>query len=129
MENYAQLDNNKVICISILSSKVTKINMIELEEYNPNLLGSMYENGVFVGYETKLVYENGKVTANVWDWLTESILSNFSDTIIFDCEGEQIEVQAIDGVATIDIQVEVGTETIVKTANQNFRNGEVVVYG
>lgn len=78
-------------------------------------------------YHTRLSHENGKVIAEVYDWQGNPS-DDYDGTIIFEFEGQTIDVQAIDGKATIDFDVEEAGEYTVRTVNQYMRNGEVTFY-
>lgn len=77
-------------------------------------------------YHTRLSYDSEykKVVAEVWNYLNERI-EDFGEDIIFEYEGNQITVQAVNGVASIDFMADAGLECTVKTVNEKFRNGEV----
>lgn len=79
-------------------------------------------------YHTVLSYDetNQKVKAEVYDY-QNNFVEDFNDTIIFEFEGEQVEVQAVNGIAEIDFIIEVPETYTIKTANQNLRNGEVTI--
>ncbi|MEC1716590.1 hypothetical protein [Schinkia azotoformans] len=74
-------------------------------------------------YHTKLRYENSKVKAEVFDYL-DNFIEDFNNDVIFEYEGNQITVQAINGIAEIDFIADEGLECTVKTVNEKFRNGE-----
>lgn len=77
-------------------------------------------------YVMDLIFTNDKVVAKVYDYQDE-FQQSFFGMIIFECEGVEQTAQAVNGIATIDIIVEAGTQAIVKTVNANFRNGEVII--
>ena len=75
-------------------------------------------------YHTKLHYDNSKVKAEVYDYL-DNFVEDYNGDIIFEYEGNQITVQAVNGVAEIDFVADEGLECTVCTVIPNFRNGEV----
>jgi hypothetical protein len=77
-------------------------------------------------YHTKLVYENGKVIATIYNYLDEMQVG-YSDSIVFEYMGDFIEVVPVNGVASIDFTSTAPGEHIVKTANSKIRNGEVLI--
>lgn len=72
-----------------------------------------------------MFYENGLITCKYKNYLDE--LQDYNDTIIFDFVGEQIEIQVVNGIATVDFEIIDSGEYIVKTANANIDNGEVII--
>jgi hypothetical protein len=57
---YAQLQNNKVVCLSNLSGEVIADNMIKLQGDYSQLMGNKYENGAF----KTITLNNQKTTIN-----------------------------------------------------------------
>ena len=95
-----------------------------VEEIKTDTQTAIVKNHYDRKYHTRLRYENQKVIAEVWTYLDEQA-TDFNENIIFEYEGEQITVQAINGVAEIDFVADQGMEHTVKTVNPMFRNGEV----
>lgn len=80
---------------------------------------------VGLAYRTVLEYLTGKVTARYLDYENNPV--DFNGEIIFEFDGEQQAVQAVNGVAEIPfVVVDAGTY-IVKTANHDIENGEVTI--
>jgi hypothetical protein len=67
------------------------------------------------------------VTAKIYNYEN---LYQVSDQriILFNIDGSVIEVPAVDGQASIDIDSSVSGEINIKTVNENVRNGEVVIH-
>ncbi|MEC1757360.1 hypothetical protein [Schinkia azotoformans] len=128
MYNYVQIDlvTGKADGISVLASEVVADNLIAIDTYDDRLLMCYYIDGKFEGYYTKLQYDsiNKKVVAEIFTYLDERALDYNAD-IIFDYEGNQIIVQAVNGIATIDFVADAGTTHTVRTVNPTFRNSEV----
>jgi hypothetical protein len=84
-------------------------------------------------YVTDLSYDgvNKKVSASVLKWNASieghEIDTAYSQPIVFEYEGNQVEASPVNGVATIDFDVTVSGEHIVKTIHEKMRNGEVVI--
>ena len=85
-------------------------------------------------YKTILNYDSvdQKVKAEVqkFNLSTEQheLDMTYQDNVIFDYEGQQIEVLSLNGIAEIDFAAEIGTgEHIVITVNPLWNNGEVVI--
>lgn len=81
-------------------------------------------------YNIKLHYDNGIVTAISAKAVIDGdklIHIPFDDIVKFELDGEVIEVQSVDGIATIDFTSEVAGEYIVKTINTSIQNDEVII--
>ncbi len=76
-------------------------------------------------FKTVLTYSNNKVKAEYYNYLNE--LQDYNSDIIFDLEGEQITIQAINGTAEIDFTSTFPGQYIVKTVNQDISNGSVII--
>ena len=76
-------------------------------------------------YKTDLKHLNGKVTARYVDY--EGNLVDYNGEIIFEFDGEQQAVQAVNGVAEIPFVVVDSGTYIVRTANPDIENGEVTI--
>lgn len=80
---------------------------------------------VGLAYKTVLEYLSDKVTARYIDH--EGTPVDYNGKIIFEFEGEQQAVQAVNGVAEIPfVVVDPGTY-IVRTVNPDVENGEVTI--
>ncbi len=77
-------------------------------------------------YNIVLLYSNNKVYAEYRNYLNE-LQTDFAGNIIFDLEGEQITVQAVNGIAEIDFTSTFPGQYIVKTVNENISNGSVII--
>jgi len=76
-------------------------------------------------YKIKLEYTPEKVIALYLDYENNPI--DYNGEIIFEFEGEQQTVQAVNGVAEIPfVVVDAGTY-VVRTANPDIENGEVTI--
>lgn len=76
-------------------------------------------------YKIVLEYSANKVTAHYLDYENNPV--DYNGEITFEFEGEQQAVQAVNGIAEIPfVVVDTGTY-IVKTANLDVENGEVVI--
>ena len=101
---YAQLQGDKVICLSNLSGEVVADNMIQLQGDYSKLMGSKYENGIF-----KMVALNNQFT------IINTIISIPITYKKFDLElGEYITDATI--YKDVEIYLDgnlIGTETIL----------------
>ena len=80
---------------------------------------------VGLAYKTVLEYLTGKVTARYLDYENNPV--DFNGEIIFEFEGEQQTVQAVNGVAEIPFVVVDSGTYVVRTANPDIENGEVTI--
>lgn len=80
---------------------------------------------VGLAYKTVLEYLTGKVTARYLDYENNPV--DYNGEIIFEFEGEQQAVQAVNGVAEIPFEVIDSGVYVVKTANPDIENGEVTI--
>ncbi len=115
--------------LEIVNNQVLKVE----EKVTPNQTVTIRTHYELVN-KTKLVYDSisSKVTASVYIFDIEAKKHVNNDTyngeVIFKYEDQQISVNAINGIADIDFTAEVGTgEHIVKTANELWDNGEVII--
>lgn len=69
---YAQLDlNNNVIGVSELAGEVINSNLIKLYEYNSNILGYKYQDGIFLGERKTKVDNNNVIEILSYDPITK----------------------------------------------------------
>lgn len=80
---------------------------------------------VGMAYKTVLEYMTGKVTAHYLDYEGNPV--DYNGDIIFEFDGEQQTVQAINGVAEIPFAVVDPGVYVVRTANPDVENGEVII--
>lgn len=80
---------------------------------------------VGLAYKTVLEYLADKVIARYLDYEGNPV--DYNGEIIFEFEGEQQAVQAVNGVAEIPFEVIDSGVYVVKTANPDVENGEVVI--
>lgn len=85
-------------------------------------------------YKTILTYDsaNQKVRAEVHKFNLSieqhELDTTYQDVLIFEYETQQIETNAVNGLAEIEFVAEAGTgEHVVKTVNPLWNNGEVVI--
>lgn len=76
-------------------------------------------------YKTVLEYLVGKVTARYLDYEHNPV--DYNGEIIFEFEGEQQTVQAVNGVAEIPFVVVDAGMYVIRTANADIENGEVTI--
>ena len=76
-------------------------------------------------YKTKLSFADNMITAEYlfYDGTDE----HYNGEIIFDFNGEKISVIAVNGIATVPFEVIDPGTYIVKTANLDIENGEVII--
>ena len=78
-----------------------------------------------LAYKTVLEYLADKVIAHYLDYEGNPV--DYNGEIIFEFDGEQQTVQAVNGVAEIPfVVVDAGTY-VVRTANPDIENGEVTI--
>ena len=95
------------------------------EEVQTQTQVAMVTTYVGLAYKTVLEYLTGKVTARYLDYNNNPV--DYNGEIIFEFEGEQYAVQAVNGVAEIPfVVVDAGTY-VVRTANPDIENGEVTI--
>lgn len=80
---------------------------------------------VGLAYKTVLEYLTGKVTARYLDYEDNPV--DYNGEIIFEFNGEQHVVQAVNGVAEIPFEVVDAGTYVVRTANPDIENGEVTI--
>ena len=78
-----------------------------------------------LAYKTVLEYLTGKVIARYLDYEGNPV--DYNGEIIFEFEGEQQTVQAVNGVAEIPFEVVNAGTYVVRTANSDIANGEVTI--
>lgn len=80
---------------------------------------------VGLAYKTVLEYLSNKVIARYLDYENNPV--DFNGEIIFEFEGEQQAVQAVNGVAEIPFVVVDPGIYVVRTVNPDVENGEVTI--
>lgn len=80
---------------------------------------------VGMAYKTVLEFANGVITARYLDYDGNPV--DYNGEIIFEFEGEQLVTQAVNGVAEIPFKVVDAGVYVVRTANPDIENGEVVI--
>lgn len=77
-------------------------------------------------YKIVLSYDNGVICALYLDYENNQV--NYNGEILFDFDGEQQTIQAVNGVAEIQFEVVDAGAYVVKTVNADVDNGEVTIY-
>ena len=76
-------------------------------------------------YKTIITYANGTIYAHYLDYENNPV--DYNGEIIFEFEGKQQNVQAVNGVAEIPFEVVDAGTYVVRTANPDIENGEVTI--
>ncbi len=80
----------------------------------------------------KLSVNDTTITATMYNYLNE-LQENFQGDITFeiDVDGEKdtVEVQAVNGVATLEVDIETDERVVIRTINEEVTNDEVTING
>lgn len=113
----------------VISEKIIRDEHVFLREvFNTTMQkGVIVETNQGLAYKTELTYIDGVVTAKYLDYENNPV--DYNGDIIFEFEGEQQAVQAVNGVAEIPFNVVDAGTYVVKTVNADVDNGEVTING
>lgn len=95
-----------------------------VEEINTGTQKVIVQNHYDMKYHTRLFYLINTIRCEVFNYLGDHA-TDFNSSIIFEYNGEQIPVQAENGVAVLSFEGVSGDEYTVRTANEQMRNGVV----
>lgn len=108
--------------------KFIKNNLLyETTEVKTSVQAAIITTCLGNAYKTALSYADGMITAKYLDY--ENNLVDYNGEIIFEFEGEQQSVQAVNGIATLPFEVVDAGTYVVRTVNENVDNGEVTING
>lgn len=115
-----------------MTFEVHEHEVLQVEEVQTSSQIALIKSHHDMLYHSVLEHDtvNDKVIAKIYDYQNnlQTVPTPYTETIIFEYEGEQIEVTTkADGTAEIDFVTEVPGQHIVKTVNPKIRNGEVAI--
>jgi hypothetical protein len=109
--------------------EVEGVEVLSIEEVQGNEKKHLVKSHYDMVYHTILSYSNGVVEATVYNYLGE-LQTGYTETIIFESDGVIIgEITPTNGIAELAIEIQTTEQITIRTANDNMRNGEVIING